>query len=388
MLAVAATTPSAFWFLTRGTGAVTLVLLTASVALGVLNVRRTQIGGLPRFVLDGIHRTASLLAVTFLVVHVATALLDGFAPITLLDVVIPFGSAYRPLWIGFGAVAFDLIVAIAVTSVARRRLGYGAWRATHWLAYASWPVALLHGLGTGSDTRTHWMLALTGVCVAVMAAAVLTRIFSGWPSRLEIRLPALGAAALVPFGLLVWLPGGPLAAGWARRAGTPNTLIAAAHTTTPGAAAAAGHPATPGLGSAQQRASSQVPASEAGENEHFFRSPVSGTVHESALTGGQKLVDISLTAPGQVLDRLRIRIEGTALSGGGVSLHTSRVTLGPNTDPAQYGGQVTGLQGSVVAARVSLPGYSAYSVRALLNLQPGTGTASGTMTASPQEGEH
>src|ERR1035441_563012 len=101
--------PSPLWFLTRGTGAVSLVLLTVTVALGVANVRRTQLGGLPRFVTDAVHRSSSLLALSFLIVHVSTALLDGFAPITLLDVVVPFGSAYRPLWIGLGAVALDLL---------------------------------------------------------------------------------------------------------------------------------------------------------------------------------------------------------------------------------------------------------------------------------------
>ena len=224
-MVLAVSTPSPFWFITRGTGAISLVLLTLTVALGIGNVRRTRIGGTPRFVLDSVHRSASLLAVSFVVVHVLTTLLDGFAPITLLDVVVPFGSAYRPLWLGLGAVAFDLLIAIVITSLLRRRLGYRAWRATHWLAYASWPVALVHGLGTGSDTRTHWMLVLSAGCVAVMLAAVLWRVSAGWPQHLGARLSAAGAAALVPLGLLAWLPSGPLAAGWAKQAGTPVSLL-------------------------------------------------------------------------------------------------------------------------------------------------------------------
>ena len=103
--------------------------------------------------LEAVHRNASLLAMVFLCVHIATALLDGFAPIRLIDVIVPFGSAYRPLWLGFGAVAFDLLIAVTITSLLRRRLGYRAWRATHWAAYACWPVALLHGLGTGATPR-------------------------------------------------------------------------------------------------------------------------------------------------------------------------------------------------------------------------------------------
>jgi predicted ferric reductase len=133
MLTAAATTsPTAYWYLTRGTGTVALILLTLSVALGIANVRRLRTERLPRFVLDAVHRNVSLLAMTFLLVHIGTSLLDGYAPIRILDAVIPFMSAYRPLWLGFGAVAFDLMVAIVTTSLLRRRFGYRAWRLTHW----------------------------------------------------------------------------------------------------------------------------------------------------------------------------------------------------------------------------------------------------------------
>jgi sulfoxide reductase heme-binding subunit YedZ len=213
--------PTVLWYLTRGTGIVTLILLTLSVA----HARPAQTEKVPRFVLDAVHRNASLLAVAFLFVHIITSLLDGFAPIRLVDVVLPFGSAYRPFWLGLGAVAFDLLIAVALTSVFRRRLGYRTWRATHWLAYASWTVALLHGLGTGSDTKTPWMLTLTGACLVVVIVAVLARVAAGWPEHVGARAIGIAASAAVPVGLLVWLPSGPLAAGWAKRAGTPSSLL-------------------------------------------------------------------------------------------------------------------------------------------------------------------
>jgi sulfoxide reductase heme-binding subunit YedZ len=207
-LATATIGPSALWYLTRGTGATTLILMTVSVALGVVNVRRLTTPAVPRFVLDAVHRNASLLALAFLAVHIVTALLDSFAPINLIDAVIPFTSVYRPLWLGLGALASDLLIAVAITSVLRRRLGYGAWRATHWLAYASWPVAVLHGLGTGSDAKATWMLALTAGCIAVVLVAVAARLSAGWPDHLGTRLSAAAMAALIPVGLLVWLPSG------------------------------------------------------------------------------------------------------------------------------------------------------------------------------------
>jgi sulfoxide reductase heme-binding subunit YedZ len=176
MSTIAAASPSAYWFLTRGSGVVTLILLTLTVALGVANVQRLQTRGVPRFVITAVHRNASLLAVVFLAIHIATAMLDGYVSIRIVDAFIPFGAAYRPFWLGLGALSLDLTLAVIVTSLLRQHIGYRGWRATHWLAYASWPVALLHSLGTGSDVRTTWMRAVTGICVAVVAAAALSRL--------------------------------------------------------------------------------------------------------------------------------------------------------------------------------------------------------------------
>ena len=114
--------------------------------------------------IDSLHRSVSLLAMVFLVVHILTSVLDSFASISLVERVVPFTGSYRPLWLGLGAVAFDLLLAVAITSLLQGRIGYGAWRAVHWLAYASWPLALVHGLGTGSDVKSSWLLILSVLC--------------------------------------------------------------------------------------------------------------------------------------------------------------------------------------------------------------------------------
>jgi DMSO/TMAO reductase YedYZ heme-binding membrane subunit len=220
---------SAYWYLTRASGTVALVLLTVALVLGMVNVARVSGRRWPRFVIDGIHRRVSLLAVAFLVVHIITAVLDSFAPIGLLDAVIPFHGAYRPFWLGLGALAFDLLIAVAITSVARARFGHRAWRAVHWLAYACWPIAVLHGLGTGSDTKQTWLLMIVGVCVCVGLAAMISRLRLRLPdSRITDGQRAVGIVGSVAFALalLVWLPSGPLGRDWARRSGTPSALLA------------------------------------------------------------------------------------------------------------------------------------------------------------------
>jgi sulfoxide reductase heme-binding subunit YedZ len=223
--AIAASGPSAYWYLTRSSGAVALVLLTLALVLGVIDVGRWSTESWPRFVVDSLHRNASLLALAFLCLHILTAVLDSFAPISLVNAVIPFTGSYRPFWLGLGALSFDLMLAVIITSLLRRRMGHATWRAIHWLAYASWPIALLHGLGTGSDVKSTWLLALSIGCLVAAVGAVLVRIAAGWPDQLARRGAALGGASIFTLGLLLWLPSGPLGKEWARRSGTPSVLL-------------------------------------------------------------------------------------------------------------------------------------------------------------------
>ncbi len=220
-----------YWYLTRSSGAVALILLTVAIVIGIALVGRVSSERWPRFMVDGVHRASSLLAVVFLAVHIITAVLDSFAPISLLDAVIPFAGTYRPLWLGLGAAAFDLLLAVAITSALRERLGHRTWRTVHWLAYLVWPLAIVHGLATGSDVHQGWMTVIYLVCAAAFAAAVLTRVAIGWPDRVRLRLTAVGTLAAFAVGMAVWLPLGPFGADWARRAGTPPSLLP--HTVAP-----------------------------------------------------------------------------------------------------------------------------------------------------------
>ena len=101
------------------------------------------------------------------------------------------------------------MIALTVTSLLRSRMGYRTWRAVHWTAYACWPVALLHGLGTGTDTQVSWVLLLTLVCVAAVAALVAWRLAVGWPAHAAFRVA--GAVAVLhrrwPRAAPGWRPG-------------------------------------------------------------------------------------------------------------------------------------------------------------------------------------
>jgi DMSO/TMAO reductase YedYZ heme-binding membrane subunit len=155
---------------------VALVLLTGVLMLGVLGPLRVASGRWPRFAIGTLHRDLSLLAILVIAIHVLVAVLDGFVKLSLIDAVIPFAAGYRPFWVGLGALAFDLMLALVITSLLRRRLGYSTWRFVHWLAYASWPLAVAHGLGTGYDSGQAWALLLTLACIAAVGIAVLARL--------------------------------------------------------------------------------------------------------------------------------------------------------------------------------------------------------------------
>jgi sulfoxide reductase heme-binding subunit YedZ len=186
-LVVNSATP--LWYTTRATGLVAMVLLTVSMACGLLSSGGYQRAGLPRFVTIGLHRNSALLAIAFTAVHVITTVTDGFVHIPVQDAFIPFISTYRPLWLSLGAIGSDLMLALAVSSLLRARMSYRTWRALHWTAYACWPVALAHGLGTGTDTDVRWVLALTVACIAVVAVLAAWRVSVAWPRRRPLAGP-------------------------------------------------------------------------------------------------------------------------------------------------------------------------------------------------------
>ncbi|WP_063770695.1 ferric reductase-like transmembrane domain-containing protein [Streptacidiphilus carbonis] len=191
------------WYAGQATGMVSLALFSAVTVLGVMVQVRTTVPGLPRFGTVTLHRTLSMLAMVFLAIHIVTAVADSYVDISLVDSVVPFVGDFQPLWLGLGTVGFDLLLAVIVTSMLRARTGHRVWRAVHWLAYASWPVAVVHGLTLGSGTggmASGVALWLTAACVVAVPAAVAVRITAALrpaaprtPAELLARSTTVGA---------------------------------------------------------------------------------------------------------------------------------------------------------------------------------------------------
>ncbi|QMU74721.1 ferric reductase [Streptacidiphilus sp. PB12-B1b] len=224
--------PSPLWYTTRASGTVALVLLTATVVLGIAGGGQLAPKRIARFEVSTLHRNLSLLTLVFLALHITTAIADTFVSLTWWDAVVPFAASYRPLWVGLGALAFDLLLAVLLTSAVRLRLGVRRWKAVHWLAYAAWPLAVFHGAGTGTDTRLSLQLALNALCVAAVVVAVWWRLHRLGPEHRTAKLWAGAASVLVPVVLVVFLAAGPLKAGWAQRADGSRTPAAVSTATT------------------------------------------------------------------------------------------------------------------------------------------------------------
>ena len=167
---------SVFWLATRATGEVALVLLTLVTVLGIATTKGWAHHRWPESVITLVHRNVSLLSVVFLVVHIGTTIVDGYVPIGWVDVVIPGQTTYKPLWIGLGTLAVDLLIAVIVTSLLRHRMPQRAWKAVHWTAYALWASAIVHALGAGTDKTLTRLVAIT--MVTTVAVAFVARAFT------------------------------------------------------------------------------------------------------------------------------------------------------------------------------------------------------------------
>ncbi|HLG68663.1 MAG TPA: ferric reductase-like transmembrane domain-containing protein [Acidimicrobiales bacterium] len=378
---------TAVWYLTRSSGIVAFVLLTAATVLGVVASVGWTSERWPRFASQTLHRNLSLFCLVLVGLHVVTTVGDGYVPIRLVDAVVPFAQSYRPVWVGLGTLAFDLLVAVALTSALRRRIGYRSWRAVHWLAYLSWPIAAFHELGSGTDVHLAPIEALNVVCIAAVVGAGLWRLAGAPVPAPGWRLAGGGGALAVVVGLVAFALAGPLRPGWSHRAGTSPALLRQLGAAAGGTSGSASRsPAGSGAGAGSQAASgSQAGAGSPAGTEPAaagaslptapFTSNLSGSYQTSAPNAeGSVQVVLSLHLDGSPATALTIRLVGYP-EGGGVAMTSSSVTFGPDT------GTITALDGTSLGARVRGPSGT-LQLSMQLNLDRSSGAVTGVLSGS------
>ena len=200
------------WEFSRVGGMVAYLLASASVCLGLLLSLKVRSRSWPRFVTDGLHRHVTLVSLIFIGLHSLTVWLDPFTAFTPAEVLVPFTTHYRPLWIGLGIVASYLMIAVWASEWVRPHVGYAWWRRFHYTAFAVFVLGTLHGIGAGSDTRTWWGIAIYAAAVGTTVGLLTWRIWVAVTAQRRVAiLMALGGATLA---LAVWTLALPLQAGW------------------------------------------------------------------------------------------------------------------------------------------------------------------------------
>lgn len=322
------------WETARAGGFAAYALLSLAVVIGLVLSNRWHSPRWPRVITNELHGYLSLLALVFLAFHVLAVAVDPFTHFGLAEVLVPLVSHYRPLWLGLGLVALYLLLAVWVTTLLRRRIGHRAWRRTHVLAFAVYGAATVHGLGTGSDTRTAWGTAVYVSSVTLVALLAARRLLVPVKSSAQPRpLLAAGSAAAV-IAISAWATTGPYAAHWGSHSGgkhVPRVQAVAA----PPARAPVAHRPSPVV----------VPPFTAAFAGRVLVSPVN--------ENGRVTVRIDGALAGATHDHLEILLHGVPTEDGGVLMEQSRVRMGTTTP--LYQGKVTALHGSVLIASVRSP---------------------------------
>jgi predicted ferric reductase len=141
-----------WWYVTRSAGIIAYLLLWFSTAWGLAVPSKLLDPLLDRTFTFDFHQFISLLSIGFMVLHILVLTLDRYLPYSAWQILIPFLSPYRPLWVGIGVIAFYLILLVTVTFYLRSRIGMRAFRAIHILSLAGYLGATLHGLYAGTDS--------------------------------------------------------------------------------------------------------------------------------------------------------------------------------------------------------------------------------------------
>lgn len=164
-----------WWFVSRASGIVAWVLLTATVLWGILLPAKLFPKQRPAWILD-LHRWMAGLAIGFTAVHLGSLVADNYLHFGVAELLVPGQSDYKTIAVALGIVAMWLLVIVEVTSLARKRMPRRAWHAVHLLSYATFMLTSLHGVLAGTDAQSPLFLATTIAAVVSVVFATIYRV--------------------------------------------------------------------------------------------------------------------------------------------------------------------------------------------------------------------
>jgi methionine sulfoxide reductase heme-binding subunit len=200
------TSNPAIWYAARASGVAAYVVLTVTISIGISMGGKAQSRRWPRFAVEEVHRFGGLLAGSLIGVHVLSIAIDSFLPFSIGQLVIPFTAAYRPVWTGLGVFAAELLLALAITNHYRKRMPHRLWRTAHYLNFAVWTAASLHGMLGGTDRSAAWLALLYAVSIGTVVSLLAWRFGRFALRSRSVAVAGFGTVAVLPLMLLL----GPL----------------------------------------------------------------------------------------------------------------------------------------------------------------------------------
>jgi len=237
-----------YWYISRAAGFTAYLLLFASVVLGIANGTRFADRFFKRNNIFDMHRFTALLSLFFVSFHVFVLLGDGYFHIGLTQLLVPFTSPYRPWQVAVGIFSFFTLILIVASFYVRKYIGYRAWRALHFLTFALFGGATLHGITSGTDTNMPWAQFIYLGCGAVVVLLTFYRVQYRMPDDSSARTMRLFAGSATAITALVLLLGTGLFS-----AARPTTIAAVAD------AGASNPPDAPASGSAASASGQPFP---------------------------------------------------------------------------------------------------------------------------------
>ncbi len=155
-----------YWLGSRSLGIVAILLTSLSVGLGL--ALSTRVGRKPgaaaRFKV--LHEALALVSLAAIAGHGLLLLGDPYLHPTLAQISVPFLMARDALWTACGILAGWLAVMFTASFYLRKRIGVTRWRKLHRWTILVYVLGLAHALGTGTDARSTWLLAMLAATAA------------------------------------------------------------------------------------------------------------------------------------------------------------------------------------------------------------------------------
>ncbi len=317
---------SVTWDVARAGGFTAYILMMLSVAVGLALTMHWQSPKWPRLINSELHNFLALLGTVFIGIHVLAVWVDPFTRFGWAEVFLPFVSNYRPLWMAFGIVALYLGIAVGISTWIRPFIGYKLWRGLHMLTLLAFILVTIHGIATGSDTRTWWGVLIYGGSVLIVGSLLWQRLIK--PANPQSRAHPVFATAVIIVMLVgtLWTLIGPLQPGWNATANNGqgsggSTVLAASK------------------GSQSSKSSQVSPFAPP------FTAQIQGTLTQSGPdSNGNVTIVINSTLSQGASGALQITLQGQpGGDDGSLNITNTHVVLGTNTQTPLYSGPLTTL---------------------------------------------